>query len=96
MLTPRKTDQLNTTGNKYGIPIERKLRNSELCDFKYKTKVGQRFNNTAFVLNTARKSMFFLAKTREERAIIMHELNTICSESNEEVDMASVRGDIIQ
>lgn len=39
--------------------------------------------------------MFWLAKTREEREILLHELNIVCKHANEEVDVFSARGEVM-
>ena len=43
---------------------------------------AQYFENQAFVLETALNDMFLVAKRRIERDILLHELNTVCRESN--------------
>ena len=40
--------------------------------------------------------MFLVAKRRIERDILLHELNTVCRESNHQVELLSARGDAIE
>lgn len=71
-----------------------------------RTEVGQSYQNAiapgfhylALVLqikSSINDYLFFVAKRREERDILMHELNIVCTKSNEEVEMFSARGEVM-
>ena len=47
------------------------------------------------MLLTKQGEILLLAKRREERDILLHELNIVCKQSNEEVELFSARGEVI-
>ena len=44
----------------------------------FQVLIAQGFHYLAFILKTQNKEMMFLTKKREERDVLLHELNNIC------------------